>query len=101
LELQALIETQGYNWADHFANFADNYAEKSTEWTYENHVVNHAMAIKEACFRAKGTMEAMQALDMLDKYHEQANGMFSGDESLAGISPFAQCPVTIRCPRGG
>lgn len=82
LELIALAATQGYDWQAHFTHFV--HTERATQWTLENHVVNHAMALKEPLFRG-GRVE--DALAVLDRYHGQANGMFSGDESLAGLSP--------------
>ena len=81
-DLLALAAEQGYNWQAHFENF--EHTERATKWTLENHVVNHGMALKESLYR-KGNLG--QALQQLDHYHGQANGMFSGDESLAGLSP--------------
>ena len=85
------IETQGYDWKSSFADF--QLKEKQTKWTLENHVVNHAMALKEAAIRfqlngddAEETA-AMQQIATLDRWHGQASGVFSGDESLAGLSP--------------
>ena len=83
------IEAQGYNWAAHFADFP--HPEKATEWRLDNHVVNHAMALKEPLYRTGSFMATsisfLVALSALKESHGQANGMFSGDESLAGLSP--------------
>lgn len=76
--LRGLIAQQGYDWQGHFENF--EHTERATRWLLENHVVNHAMALKVPSMTAR-------ALAVLDRYHGQANGMFSGDESLAGLSP--------------
>ncbi|WP_395094832.1 beta-L-arabinofuranosidase domain-containing protein [Armatimonas sp.] len=81
-ELLLLAAQQGYNWQAHFENF--EHTEKATKWTLENHVVNHAMALKEPIYH-KGN--APNVYGKLMKFHGQANGMFSGDESLAGLSP--------------
>ena len=77
------IEAQGYDWAEHFENFP--HLNKATEWRLDNHVVNHAMALKEKLYREKGSL--FLPIRVLDKFHGQSNGMFSGDESLAGLSP--------------
>lgn len=79
------IEEQGYDWAAHFADFP--HPNKATEWRLDNHVVNHAMALKEPLYRNGNFQDVFHALDVLDEFHGQANGMFSGDESLAGLSP--------------
>jgi hypothetical protein len=62
-------------------------------WKWDKHVVNTAMAIKAygmawRLTRAENdrTVPA-RLLAMLDRYHGQVNGMFTGDECLAGKSP--------------
>ncbi len=62
-------------------------------WTWAKHVVNTGMAAKAHAlwWRQSGAEEdrrfpaAMIAL--LDRFHGQANGMFTGDECLAGKNP--------------
>lgn len=61
-------------------------------WTFDNHVVNIAMALKsEALYcnltgeKSKGLAEKM--LKTLFKYHGTAYGHFTGDECLSGNSP--------------
>jgi uncharacterized protein len=82
----ATIQAQGYDWQAHFQNFP--HPQKATGWRLDNHVVNHAMAIKEPLYRDRGQQsDVLTALDVLETHHGQANGMFSGDESLAGRSP--------------
>lgn len=92
LELSDLAHAQGYDWVKHFEDF--RYTGKSPKWLLENHVVNHAMAIKDTAvhYERKGDAERWLAvtqgyLDTLDKFHGQATGMFSGDESLATNDP--------------
>lgn len=92
LELAAKAEAQGYDWRAHFCNFV--LREKQSEWTLENHVVNNAMALKEPAmrFRLHGNAPQWQSklkayIEVLDRYHGQVSGVFSGDESLAGRSP--------------
>jgi hypothetical protein len=82
---------QGYNWHAHFADF--KYTGKQLEWLLENHVVNHAMALKEPAVRYRRTGNpdergiAHGQIAILDRYHGQATGIFTGDESLAGLHP--------------
>lgn len=89
LRLAEKAQAQGYDWRGHFADF--HYTDKQTRWTLENHVVNHAMALKEPALRAPletdGADVALAWMATLDRYHGQATGVFTGDESLAGPSP--------------
>ncbi len=94
LDLARLVQEQGYDWAAQFANFP--YTERQTEWQYENHLVNHMMALKQPgvlyqLAHKEGTQEARQQIETmlatLERYHGQATGMFSGDEVLAGKHP--------------
>jgi len=89
LALSAKAQAQGYDWAAHFADF--QYTEKQPQWTLENHVVNNAMALKEPALRLPrdpdGGTTAAKWMATLDRYHGQAAGVFSGDESLAGLNP--------------
>lgn len=86
-DLAQTAEAQGYDWRGHFADFT--YTEKQPKWLLENHVVNHAMALKEPGVRPSGgtAAEAEAWIATLDHYHGQATGVFTGDESLAGLSP--------------
>ena len=89
LDLSQKAQAQGYNWPMHFADF--RYTEKQPAWTLENHVVNNAMALKEPAFHLPrhhdGGETAKQWMATLDRFHGQAAGVFSGDESLAGLNP--------------
>ena len=81
----------GYDWMDHFRDLP--YKEKLVPWKSLGHVVNNAMGIKTAAVLALldpelGSAEdAITAIHELDRYHGQASGVFSGDETLAGRSP--------------
>ena len=86
------FQRQGYDWRAHFAEFP--FKERQEKWTLENHVVNNAMALKEPAVRFRQGSDAGAELQRahdyiaaLDKYHGQATGIFSGDETLAGLSP--------------
>ena len=89
LRLWEKAQRQGYDWAAHFSGF--KYTEKQPEWLLENHVVNHAMALKEPALHLPpdpaGAGMALRWMETLDMYHGQATGVFSGDESLAGPNP--------------
>ncbi|HZD04785.1 MAG TPA: beta-L-arabinofuranosidase domain-containing protein, partial [Longimicrobiales bacterium] len=62
-------------------------------WTWDKHVVNTGMATKAAALawrldrRDEDRAFPARMLAILDRYHGQANGMFSGDECLAGRNP--------------
>ena len=83
---------QGYDWCEHFRDLP--YKGYRNDWALENHVVNHAMALKVAAvqFRRTGAVEdkalALHAVREMDRWHGQASGIFSGDESLAGTMPW-------------
>ena len=64
----------------------------ATTFDHRTHVVNVAMGLKHAAARhllgAGGQREIIHAaLDKLDRFHGMPNGMFSGDEWLAGLGP--------------
>jgi uncharacterized protein len=83
---------QGYDWKAHFTDLP--WKEKTSRWTLDNHVVNHAMALKTAAVLSRITGEhddaelAGLAVETMDRYHGQVTGVFSGDETLAGTQPF-------------
>jgi hypothetical protein len=62
-------------------------------WTWDKHVVNTAMAPKAAALswrldqRAQDREFPSRMVAILDRYHGQVTGMFSGDECLAGKNP--------------
>jgi hypothetical protein len=62
-------------------------------WKWTKHVVNTAMATKAAALgwrldqRATDRAFATKMIEFLDRHHGQVNGMFSGDECLAGRNP--------------
>ena len=104
LELARLLHEQGYDWEAQFRDF--RYTAKTTrailgpkhqgpppDAAMQTHGVNNAMALKSSPVWWLITDDASDraALDrqlaLLDKYHGLPNGMFSGDEHLAGIDP--------------
>ena len=62
-------------------------------WKWTKHVVNAGMAPKAAALswrldrRDADRAFARGMIDVLDRYHGQVTGMFSGDECLAGKNP--------------
>lgn len=67
------------------------YGDKET-WGLLHHVVNQAMMLKSRALYSRRTGEdpeafIRKALAMLEEYHGQPYGIFSGDECLAGKSP--------------
>lgn len=91
LELAAKAANQGYDWPKHFSDLP--IKEKSPTWNWTGHGVNNAMGLKVPAllFRLTGDEKykklSARALEQLDRYHGEANGLFSADECLAGKSP--------------
>jgi len=104
LELARMLHEQGYDWQAQFARF--RYTAKTSkavlserrggmpsDEAMQTHGVNNAMALKASplWYLLTGRAEDRAALDrqleQLDKYHGLPNGMFSGDEHLAGTDP--------------
>jgi uncharacterized protein len=104
LNLARLLHKQGYDWEAQFADF--RYKEKLTseklgllpkrpipEMAMQTHGVNNAMALKVAPIwwlvsgQASDRSSLKTQLRELDQFHGLPNGMFSGDEHLAGPDP--------------
>jgi len=93
LDLAAKAHDQGYDWRAHFADFRYKDKMKKEDCDQTTHVVNNAMAVKQpgVWFRQShdgADREAVfQIIEMLDRYHGQATGLFTGDEHYAGKNP--------------
>ena len=91
LELAEKVAYQGYNWPKHFSDLPLKV--RSPRWNWVGHVVNNAMGLKTPALLYRLTGEnryrdlAPKALLEMDRYHGEANGLFSGDECLAGRNP--------------
>jgi uncharacterized protein len=92
--LRDLMETthaQTHDWTDIFTSFA--YWRYQTKFDYRVHVVNVAMALKEPALYSllsgseRDRSAASKGIEALRIHHGQLNGMFSGDEWLAGTHP--------------
>jgi uncharacterized protein len=93
LGLSAKLHDQGFDWRAHFTRFPYREKTRHEECDLTTHIVNNAMAIKQPGVWLRQSHDAadrdaaLQIIDVLDRYHGQATGMFSGDEHLAGRSP--------------
>ena len=94
LELCELLHQQTIDWTGVFLDFPDTpYTEKQRKFDHRIHVVNVAMALKEpALYYRLSRDERYRAapragLANLMRFHGLANGLFSGDEWLAGRDP--------------
>jgi len=110
LDLCATAWQQGYDWQAHFDDFT--YTQRTDpawlkilpeEDALALHGVNNAMGVKSSAVWARqsgfsaDTSSSLSAIDVLDRFHGQVTGMFSGDEHLAGRSPVQgteTCTVT-------
>jgi len=91
LELMELVRNQTTDWTALFSNYP--YWNRQTAFDHRVHVVNVAMSFKEPALaylltkdpeELKSVYKGIQSVMM---YHGQVNGMFSGDEWLAGTHP--------------
>lgn len=93
LSLAAKARAQGFDWMAHFANFPHTARTALADCTLDTHVVNNAMAIKAGgvwyrqSHAAADRESVFHTIAMLDTYHGQASGVFTGDEHLASLNP--------------
>ncbi len=94
LDLAGKLHAQGFDYMSFFAGEdVVSPTPRRGLWTWEKHVVNTAMALKAYPLAWRLSRQpqqrgfAQRMLETLDRYHGQVNGMFSGDECLAGRSP--------------
>lgn len=94
LDVAEMAAEKGYDWGGHFLNFedyADPYEKQEGVQDLSAHVVNNAMGIKAPGIRylleGDGLNAASDAIALLDRYHGQATGLFTGDEFYGGKSP--------------
>ena len=94
LDLAAKVKNQGLDWQSHFADF--KYKEKTppdSKFDMPTHGVNNAMSLKAYAVWSRQSHsqadrdEVFAAIDILDKYHGQATGIFTCDEHYAGKNP--------------
>lgn len=92
-DLAVKLHAQGFDWESFFTTWPMESPNPQGRWSQMNHVVNNAMMLKSSVLwsrmfgEASGGDVAAQMLAQLDTHHGMINGMFSGDECLAGLSP--------------
>jgi len=93
LDVAAELARQGFDWRSHFENFPCTEKTALDRCSLATHVVNNAMAVKSGgvWWRQSGVdadrRSVYRTIEMLDRYHGQVTGVFSGDEHLAGRDP--------------
>jgi uncharacterized protein len=94
LDLAGKLHAQGFDYrAFYRAQDIVSPTPRRGRWNWAKHVVNTAMAIKAYGMSWRLTRRADdlsfpgEMLAILDRYHGQVTGMFTGDECLAGRSP--------------
>jgi len=94
LDLARMLRAQGTDYAAIYAgDDITSPTPRRGRWTWDKHVVNTAMAPKAAALSwrldQKPDDRAFpgRMLAILDRYHGQVTGMFTGDECLAGKNP--------------
>ena len=94
LDLAHRLREQGFDYAAfHRGEDVTSPTPRRGLWTWAKHVVNTGMAVKAGAlaWRLSGSeedrTEPARMLALLDRYHGQVTGMFTGDECLAGRNP--------------
>lgn len=94
LDLARKLHEQGFDYmAFYDREDVANPTPRRGLWRFDKHVVNTGMALKAYALSwrltRRDTERAFPArmLEILDRYHGQVTGMFTGDECLSGKSP--------------
>jgi len=94
LDVARKHHSQGFDWRTFYTKEdVTRPTPRRGMWKWAKHVVNTALALKGYAlwWRLSGDEADRQfprvMLEMLDKYHGQVTGMFTGDECLAGKNP--------------
>ncbi len=94
LDLARKHHEQGFDYRSFYRGFdATVPTPRRGRWKWDKHVVNNAMAVKAyplwgRVSRALEDREAVyEIIRLLDHFHGQATGMFTGDECLSGKNP--------------
>ncbi len=90
LELSVTLRTQGLSYEFLYAHWRDQLPRPV--WSYQTHIVNVAMMLKnEAVYwritGEDGNQKTKKLLSLLEKHHGGAPGYITGDECLAGREP--------------
>ncbi len=92
LELMEKLHQQSVDWTGLLTRFP--FWRYQTKFDHRVHVVNVAMGLKEPALYSRVSGETkhkqvpLKGICQLDRFHGQLNGLFSGDEWLAGTSPY-------------
>jgi len=93
IDLADLILAQTFDWGAYLGDLPPAARERVNAFSHPTHVVNVAMGLKTpaARYRRDDDPAHLRAVDEgwanLVRYHGQVEGMFSGDEWLAGTDP--------------
>lgn len=94
LDLARKFHEQGFDYMAFYGREdVTNPTPRRGLWRFDKHVVNTGMALKAYALSWRLTRRDIERafpakmLEILDRYHGQVNGMFSGDECLSGKSP--------------
>ena len=93
IDLAVRLRAQGFDWCGYFRQWPRTVPDEQGRWSFDGHVVNNAMALKEGALWWRLTGEdadreaARTMMDALDRHHGMATGVFTGDECLAGTDP--------------
>jgi hypothetical protein len=94
LDLARKLHDQGFDYQSFYGGVdVTSPTPRRGLWTWEKHVVNTGMALKAYGLSWRITRQETERafparmLEILDRYHGQVTGMFSGDECLAGRNP--------------
>jgi uncharacterized protein len=94
LDLAHKFHTQGFDYMTFYCGEdVTSPTPRRGLWRFDKHVVNTGMALKAYALSWRLTHKDIERafptkmLEVLDRYHGQVTGMFSGDECLSGKSP--------------
>lgn len=88
VDLGRILKEQGTD----YSSFVKNWERPLNKWTFETHIVNIGMMLKEEAVCAdilgeKYSDKAEKLRTILDKYNGTPVCLFTGDECLSGLSP--------------
>jgi hypothetical protein len=94
LDLTAKHREQGFDWAAFFETEDITIpTPRRGMWRWDKHVVNLAMALKTYPLYSRindcetDRAQAAKMIELLDRYHGQVTGVFTGDECISGKNP--------------
>ncbi len=94
LDLARKLHEQGFDYKTFFeGEDVTQPTPRRGQWRFDRHVVNVAMSLKAYALSWRLTKDEAEwafpakMIEVLDRYHGQATGMFTGDECLSGKNP--------------